>query len=1400
MSTIPIVGTAYVRTEVLSRDLGNQISSAVKKNLDRTVLRNIGKEVGDTIGNGVENSGLKEKIKKQVDDATKDAKAKVKIDTEADTRVAKSEIAYAARDRHVNLWVSAKTKAAVAEITSVVKALSGYSLLVKWRQSFTNLLTSIPAVTTGLAKFGSVVGAIVPPLMSMMSTLAPIGAGLVAISKGAIVAIPALLGAASVVGVLVAAFKGLDKAGGAAGEFYDNMQRMGSNLSFIKKEVQQAFFRTGEFNNAMNELNNLIISGPFRKGLKGVAKELSSVMASALTSFTDAFSPKAAAGFFKNLRGGLESAREGLSGFASGFAVVATKGSEVFGGIGNKITELGVRFNEWANTADISGMISNAATQFGHLWDVAKNLGGVIAGVFRAMDTGKSTGLESLAETLGKVRAVVEGETFQTAMRTVFTGAAVGAAALRDTIEPLGRAFESMAPSLGQIFALLGQLGATALTGVAEALNVAVNSGGLQSALEAVASLVSNIPWDAVGVSIGIIGDMVAALAPTVSGILSAIVPYLPGILSVIQQLITPLGEIVMAFMPLLSAVLGEIQPLLQMIVPILEDFAGALSGLGSGDFTGVFQGLADALSGLGDMLLGILPELLPMVWELVAGLAASLAESAPQLAQAFMGIFTGLVDVLIDLLPTFIAAAKEMWGSLVTIIPQVLPEIVGALVTILPSILSALLGMIPQLVSAGLSVFRGLVDALVLTIPIVIQMIVSMLPQIVQTLTTMLPSLVTGAMALFQGLIDGVLLVLPMLVQTLVGTLLPGVLDALISMIPVILPAALDLFLSLVTAVVEALPQILDVIFNVLIPGIFTALVAAAPKLLEAGMQLMGKIGEAVNNILPKLLAALASLVGSMASNIGAGVGQLLEAGAKLLGGLLNGVKNKAVEVMAWASGLVGRFLSAVGDVGHALYSAGRNLIDGFINGVKAMASNIANAARNVVQGAIDAAKNLLGIRSPSKVFTVIGEQTGAGLANGLKSSTKKVAKTTSRSFKAIGGTLGDALARGVAESASKSSTAVGKAITMINQELARIDDGASKSQKKRLKDMANSAKKLLEAQQKTMRSLWADGDDMGLDRILRSLTASGNWTKTASKTIRQITLADISQAKDVMVDRIKEQEKVLEDILKKFDSMRDNVASGVTGVFNLKGARSVSQVTTQLSSLVGQAKTFATRIKALIAAGFPPALVQQIAGLGLKEGSTVAETLLKASPNEIETIKADYSALTSWANEAGTAVAQQMYGAGIAVQQGLIDGLEADMSKLEAAGERIAEALTKAVKKKLKIKSPSRVFMDIGEFTSAGLAKGIESGKSLVTSAMDMLESLINGDLRGEIDLGARTMSTASVASNGTSGGNTLYWNGNLVASDNPRVQALLDLLVEVLGEVGRLENAGQPAVRVG
>lgn len=110
-------------------------------------------------------------------------------------------------------------------------------------------------------------------------------------------------------------------------------------------------------------------------------------------------------------------------------------------------------------------------------------------------------------------------------------------------------------------------------------------------------------------------------------------------------------------------------------------------------------------------------------------------------------------------------------------------------------------------------------------------------------------------------------------------------------------------------------------------------------------------------------------------------GIGALL-----VLVETLNKIVQAITKVIDYVSWLKDSFSSLFELSGQA-YEIGKGIVDGIINGITSGANAIVESMKNIAYSAIDAAKNALGINSPSKVFMDIGKNTAIGFEEGISS-----------------------------------------------------------------------------------------------------------------------------------------------------------------------------------------------------------------------------------------------------------------------------------------------------------------------------------------------------------------------------------------------------------------------------
>ena len=178
-----------------------------------------------------------------------------------------------------------------------------------------------------------------------------------------------------------------------------------------------------------------------------------------------------------------------------------------------------------------------------------------------------------------------------------------------------------------------------------------------------------------------------------------------------------------------------------------------------------------------------------------------------------------------------------------------------------------------------------------------------------------------------------------------------------------------IEAILLIVETLLNNMDQVLDAAFAI-IEGLAQGLLNALPKLIEALPQIISSIITFIVNNLPKILAMGVSLV------------------VQLAAGLIQAIPQLAIQLPRIVSALI----LGVGQAALSIVGVGKNIVLGLWDGIASMITWIEAKISDFVGGIVDGVKGLLGIQSPSKVFSGIGDNMAKGLGAGFESEMAKV------------------------------------------------------------------------------------------------------------------------------------------------------------------------------------------------------------------------------------------------------------------------------------------------------------------------------------------------------------------------------------------------------------------------
>lgn len=358
---------------------------------------------------------------------------------------------------------------------------------------------------------------------------------------------------------------------------------------------------------------------------------------------------------------------------------------------------------------------------------------------------------------------------------------------------------------------------------------------------------------------------------------------------------------------------------------------------------------------------------------KITANLSSGITSSAPRIAEAGLEILCSLTDTLMDSAPNLTAKAGEIVSNLISGIQENAPNMLTAAVDLIASFV------------------RGIGEQLPTLVPQALQMIVTIADGIISNI----PTIVSAGLSILTGLVQGIIEGLPTLIAE-GPRIINDFADAIYSGVGQLITTGFQLLVSLVEGIWNNRGLLLDNALEILQAFIN---IFSLSKLFSLGKSLITNLINGIKNLGPNAVSA----------------------GKWIIETLIKGVKSLATHPVTTLKNIAMQALNAI--MGIDWFSLGSNIVKGIVNGLKNGAGAIIAAAKDAVKNAFNAAKEFLGIHSPSRLFRdVIGKNMALGMAVGFD---------------------GDIPAEAVEEGLDKVMRRAGKKVASINRSVPETTKG---------------------------------------------------------------------------------------------------------------------------------------------------------------------------------------------------------------------------------------------------------------------------------------------------------------------------------------------------------------------
>lgn len=271
--------------------------------------------------------------------------------------------------------------------------------------------------------------------------------------------------------------------------------------------------------------------------------------------------------------------------------------------------------------------------------------------------------------------------------------------------------------------------------------------------------------------------------------------------------------------------------------------------------------------------------------------------------------------------------------------------------------------------------------------------------------------------------------------------------LEFIANIIGVGLAAAISVAIKLFAAITEVVAFVITGFAQLyedisgFVTGVVQFFTVDLPNAINMLVQWFAQLPGNIAAFLSMVIANVVAWVANMASNA-------VSAGSRFISGIAGFLSALPGNIASWLSGVIStvvgwvsqfasnatsaasqfanNLINGLASIPGQVTSIGSNIIQGMVNGVTGAAGRLIDSVKGAVDDAINAAKNLLGIHSPSRVFRKIGQYTMQGAALGVDDDADVLLRSTDNAMRGMISTAQDIAMPGVNSTAGGESAVI--------------------------------------------------------------------------------------------------------------------------------------------------------------------------------------------------------------------------------------------------------------------------------------------------------------------------------------------------------------------------------------